>query len=295
MTGPSDLRDRTSGDEARQRLLAMAPVTERRLDLAGVSTAVLEGGNGPQVVLLHGPGAHASAWIEVIRILVRSYRVIAPDLPGQGASVVRDGALDANRLLAWLGELFEQTCRTPAMLVGHLTGGALAARFAAGLDHLVSRLILVTPMGLAPFAPTPRFGAALTNYLTGPTSDTHDELWRECVRDLDDLRARMGERWDSLKRYNLDRAQLDTVAEAQSVILEQLGTPAIPPEVLAGITVPTTLVWGQHDTIVPRAVGEEASRRYGWPLHIIDAGNEPALEAPEALVRAAFESAGRSS
>jgi hypothetical protein len=44
------------GDDARERLLAGIPVSERRLQLAGVSTAVLEGGDGPPVVLLHGPG-----------------------------------------------------------------------------------------------------------------------------------------------------------------------------------------------------------------------------------------------
>jgi pimeloyl-ACP methyl ester carboxylesterase len=45
-----DHRDRerpTAGDDARRRLLAGVPVTERRLDLAGVPTAVLEGGDGP--------------------------------------------------------------------------------------------------------------------------------------------------------------------------------------------------------------------------------------------------------
>ena len=45
-----------AGERARERLLAGLPVTERRLRLAGVSTAVLEGGDGPPVVLLHGPG-----------------------------------------------------------------------------------------------------------------------------------------------------------------------------------------------------------------------------------------------
>jgi hypothetical protein len=46
-----------TGDDAREGLLAGLPVTERRLQLADVSTAVLEGGDGPPVVLLHGPGA----------------------------------------------------------------------------------------------------------------------------------------------------------------------------------------------------------------------------------------------
>lgn len=290
MTGPQDLRNRTSSEDARQRLLAAAPVTERRLDLAGVSTAVLEGGGGPPVVLLHGPGAYGSTWLPVLRALVQSHRVIAPDLPGHGASVVMGGTLDASRVLDWLGELFEQTCRRPAVLVGHLVGGAIAARFASDQDHFVGRLVLVTPTGLAPFEPTPRFGAALTGYFTQPDEDTHDELWRECVRDLDELRERMGERWDDMKRYNIDRAQTPAVAEAQRMLLEQFVMQVIPAEVLARIKVPTTLIWGRHDTIVRLAVGEEASTRYGWPLYVIDAGNEPALEAPEAFLHAAFES-----
>jgi pimeloyl-ACP methyl ester carboxylesterase len=52
-------------EDTRQRLLAGAPVTERRLDLAGVSTAVLEGGDGPPVVLLHGQGGWAGMWLPV--------------------------------------------------------------------------------------------------------------------------------------------------------------------------------------------------------------------------------------
>ena len=47
---------RLVGDEARELLLAGLPVTERRLQVAGFSTAVLEGGAGPPIVLLHGPG-----------------------------------------------------------------------------------------------------------------------------------------------------------------------------------------------------------------------------------------------
>src|SRR2546426_5235390 len=102
-----------AGEDARERLLAGLPVTERRLELAGVSTAVLEGGDGPPVVLLHGPGEFAAKWMRVIPDLVTTHRVIAPDLPGHGASEVADGPLDAERVIAWLGELIEQTCSEP--------------------------------------------------------------------------------------------------------------------------------------------------------------------------------------
>jgi len=73
---------------ARDQLLAAMPLTERQLQLAGVSTAVLEGGDGPPIVLLHGQGEFAAVWIRVLPDLVRTHRVIVPDLPGHGASAV---------------------------------------------------------------------------------------------------------------------------------------------------------------------------------------------------------------
>src|SRR5919198_913512 len=76
--------------EPRPRLLAGLPIEERRLDLAGVSTAVLEGGDGPPLVLLHEPGSFAAHWLRVIPELVKARRVIAPDLPGHGASGTTD-------------------------------------------------------------------------------------------------------------------------------------------------------------------------------------------------------------
>jgi hypothetical protein len=109
---------RLRGEDARRLLLAGAPVTERRLDLAGVSTAVLEGGDGPPVVLLHGQGGWAGMWLPVAADLVATCRVVAPDLPGLGASEVPGGPPDAARVLAWLGELIDRTCASPPALVG---------------------------------------------------------------------------------------------------------------------------------------------------------------------------------
>jgi hypothetical protein len=53
-------RPRPRGEEVRQKLLKELPVAERRLRLNGIATAVLEGGDGPPVVLLHGPGEYAA-------------------------------------------------------------------------------------------------------------------------------------------------------------------------------------------------------------------------------------------
>ena len=46
----------------REQLLEGLPVAERRLTIAGAETAVLEGGDGPPLVLLHGPGGNGAHW-----------------------------------------------------------------------------------------------------------------------------------------------------------------------------------------------------------------------------------------
>jgi pimeloyl-ACP methyl ester carboxylesterase len=276
-----------AGDVARQRLLAGLPVTERRLQLAGVSTAVLEGGEGPPVVLLHGPGEFAAKWMRVIPDLVATHRVIAPDLPGHGTSEVPDGQLDADRIFAWLAELIEQTCTSPPALVGHLLGGAIAARFAVDHGDRLDRLVLVGALGLGRFRPAPRFAVALVSHIARPTERTHERLWRRCTVDLDAVREQMGERWESFAAYGLDRARTPGARAALRTLMGQLGVPPIPEADLARIAVPTTLIWGRHNTGLRLQIAETASSRYGWPLQVIEnAGDDPAIEQPEALLDA---------
>jgi pimeloyl-ACP methyl ester carboxylesterase len=282
-------------DNPRDRLLAGMPVTERRLELAGVSTAVLEGGSGPAIVLLHGPGEYGAKWMRVIPDLIATHRVIAPDLPGHGASEVVGDALDVNRVLAWLRQLIESTCSSPPVLVGQILGGAIAARIASAYGDIVDRLVLVDALGLSPFQPTPEFGLALSEFLAQPSDLTHDRLWRRCAFDLEEMRQRMGHSWQRIKAYNLDRALTQSLQAAQHMLMEQFGLPAIAPATLAKIALPTALLWGRHDLATPLSVAEAASACYGWPLYIIEkAGDDPPLEQPEAFLSALRSALGSS-
>jgi pimeloyl-ACP methyl ester carboxylesterase len=277
---------RSSGDDARQRLLAAIPVSGRRLQLAGVSTAVLEGGDGPPVVLLHSSGEFAALWMRVIPDLVRTHRVVAPDLPGHGASEVADGSLDADDVVGWLDALIERTCPSPPALVGHGLGGAIAARFAIVHPNRLSGLLLVDAFGLDPFEPAPSFGIALHRFMEQPTEHTRDGLFERCFVDLGGLRRQMREHWEPLAEYALDRARTPGQQAALGSLMPQLGLPAIPSADLARIAAPTTLIWGRHDLQVRLQVAETASARHGWPLHVIEhAGDDPALEQPKAFLR----------
>jgi pimeloyl-ACP methyl ester carboxylesterase len=76
-----------AAEDLRTRLLAGCPVQERRLELAGASSAVLEAGSGPPLLLLHG-GIECGGvyWAKVIAPLAEHHRVVVPDVPGLGES-----------------------------------------------------------------------------------------------------------------------------------------------------------------------------------------------------------------
>jgi len=275
------------GERARERMLAGIPVSERRLQLAGMSTAVLEGGDGPPMVLLHGPGEFAAAWLPVLPDLVRTHRVIAPDLPGHGATETPDAPLDADQVLRWLGELIEHTCPAPPVLVGRVVGGAIGARFAADHGARLDRLVLVDTLGLTPFEPAPRFELALHRFLAQPTAGTYDRFMEFCTFDLDRVREQLGQRWEPYATYAVELAGTPSVQAAMGALIGQFAATPISPADLARIDVPTTLVWGRHDLATPLRIAEAAAGLYGWPLHVIEgAGDDPPLDQPDAFLDA---------
>lgn len=274
----------------RAQLLAGLPVSERRLELAGVSTPVFEGGEGPPLVLLHEPGSFAAHWLRVLDRLVQRHRVIAPDLPGHGASEVTGGELDGDRVLAWMEKLIECTCDEPPALIGHLGSGAIAARFAVKRSERLRALVLVDSFGLARFRPSPTFALALFRYVARPSARTYDGLMNRCTHDYGATRAALGDRWKPFADYTLECARSPRGKAALRTMMRDLAVPMIPPGDLVRIAVPTTLIWGRHDPVIPTSVAAAASERYGWPLHVIaDAGDDAPLEQPTPFLSALRE------
>ncbi len=271
----------------RDRLLAGLPVNDSRLRLAGIPTAVLEGGAGSPVVLLHGPGEFSAVWGRAIPELATSHRVIVPDLPGHGASGLPDGRLDVDRVLDWLGELIDRTCDRPPTVAGHLLGGAIAIRFAANHPDRVRRLVLVDSFGLSWNLPKLRFALPLAAYIVRPTEQTRDRFLDKCFVDFDGLREQVGDRWDAFGAQALEWAKSKTSKATLRSLMSGFGLRPIPAADLAQITAPTSLIWGRHDLQTPLRVAEAASARYGWPLHVIDgARDDPFFEQPAAALRA---------
>jgi len=117
-------------------------------DLAGPSgiTRVLSSGppGGPELVLLPGGGATATAWFANAPALSEAARVHAVDLPGMagGTAVpVRDAA----GLFGWLDSVLDAVAGGPVDLAGHSYGGWVALSYALHAPARVRRLALIDP------------------------------------------------------------------------------------------------------------------------------------------------------
>jgi 2-hydroxymuconate-semialdehyde hydrolase len=129
-----------------------------RLDVAGVSTAVIdtgtpEGAAAPPLLLLHGsgPGVTATAnWRAVIPALGADRRVLAPDQLGFGGTATGEQrtygrAAWTDHALALLDTLGIGTVD----VVGNSMGGAIALSIATARPELVRRLVLMGSVGVA--------------------------------------------------------------------------------------------------------------------------------------------------
>jgi pimeloyl-ACP methyl ester carboxylesterase len=129
------------------------PEIGRSVVAAGIATNVLEAGDGPPVLLLHGSGPGVSAyanWRLTIPALATRLRVIAPDAVGFGYSErPADVRYDMD---TWVGQavgLLDRLGIERASVVGNSFGGALALRLAARHPDRVERLVLMGSVGVA--------------------------------------------------------------------------------------------------------------------------------------------------
>lgn len=108
-------------------------------------------GQGPALLLLHGTGSATHSWRDLAPRLARHFRVIAPDLPGHGASLVENrGRLSLAGMVADLHELLAALNVDVEVLVGHSAGAAVAVRMAME-ERVAARSVVSLNGALLPF------------------------------------------------------------------------------------------------------------------------------------------------
>jgi pimeloyl-ACP methyl ester carboxylesterase len=265
-------------------MLAGLPVTARVVDVDGIETALLEAGAGPPLVLLHGGIECGGAyWALVIASLAERHRLIVPDLPGLGESAPVD-RLDDDTFADWFAGVLEQTQCVRPMLVAHSLLGSAAARFAARRADLLGALVVYGAPGVGPYRMPMRLRYVAIRFGIRPSARNAERFDRFALLDLDANRRRDPQWFAAFDAYARSQATVRHVKRTMSRLISA-ETKQIPYADLRRIAVPTTLLWGRHDRMVPLTLAESAADRLGWPLHVIDgAAHAPHMEQPDAFV-----------
>jgi pimeloyl-ACP methyl ester carboxylesterase len=171
------------------------------------------------------------------------------------------------------------------VLVAHSMFGGLAARFAARTLALRALVIYAAPAVATYRMPIGLLLAAIRFGIR--PSQRNLERFAEWVFVPPEPSRRPDREWlEALLAYVLACAKLAHVRRTMRQLIG-VGKKRIPDEELRRITIPTALLWGRQDRMVPLRLAEDAHARLGWPLYVVDdVGHVPHVDRPELFLRA---------
>ena len=280
-----------------ERVLAGSSVRGRPVEVgAGGRAHLLEKGDGPPVVLLHGTGNSAGFLLPLLNEL-HGVRAIAPDLPGVWLSDPID--LPAGRYretaVAWLGRLLDTLELDTTTLVGHSGGGVWALWYALAHPDRVRRLVLIGPPALPRtscplpirLVATPGVGALLPR-LDPPTPKSVLRLAR--VMGEHATLARRPDLIDLLVALGRDpvtdraaRAEIRLLVSPFALLSRSgfRGRSRVRADELRQVAMPTLIVWGERDPLggvpVARAITDLIPHAR---LEVLPTGHGPWLGEP---------------
>jgi pimeloyl-ACP methyl ester carboxylesterase len=228
------------------------------LDLSGARVYYYAAGTrgaGVPVVLIHGFPTSAHLWAELVPLLPAGHRIVVLDLLGFGRSDPpgpRDVSIagHASRVV----QLFDVLGIARACLVGHDLGGGIAQAVAVRFPSRVSHLALVDSVG---FDSWPASRIRLARHLTPvtrhlPASIMLLELRNALIGGYAD-RDRGGRSLEMyLRPFASEDGRQALVRHLRALDSRETSTLA---EHLGGMQVPTSVIWGQRDPLLPAALG----------------------------------------
>ncbi|HET7574167.1 MAG TPA: alpha/beta fold hydrolase [Solirubrobacterales bacterium] len=272
----------------------MSEVRVQTVGVHGRSVSYLEAGEGPVLLLIHGIAGTCENWREVIEPLAARHTVIAPDLPGHGASEAGSGDYSIGALASGLRDLLLTLEHERATLVGHSLGGGVAMQLAYQYPEMVERLVLVSSGGLGPEVSLVLRAAALpgADPFISATAGLGQRVGGAVGRGLSAIGLRPNADVAEVLRGYASLTDPDRRAAFLATLRSVVGTggqrvDATDRLYLAEL-LPVLILWGARDSIIPVRHGEDAAQAIpGARLEVFeDVGHLPQLEAPGRFIAA---------
>lgn len=252
--------------------------------------------NAPVMVLIHGLGDEADTWQHIIPALAERYRVLALDLPGFGRSEQTRRSYSTGFFANIVAGMLDELKVKQAIIVGSSMGAMVSQRLAMARPDLVKQLVLIG--GTLSQGKQPINLGTLLFLIPGVGEIFYSTL-----------RASQDKSYETLRPYYY---QLDQLPEAQRNFLRDrvwarvwsagqrrgflstlrwmvIDTSLRMPQFMAGLAklnIPTLLVWGDHDNIMPIANAEAILKVMPNARLVVlpETGHLPQQETPQAVI-----------
>jgi 2-hydroxy-6-oxonona-2,4-dienedioate hydrolase len=238
-----------------------------------------EGKSDKTILLIHGLGGSAERWLRVIPILSPKYRVIAPDMIGFGYSDKPSVDYTIEFFGKFLSAFIDTLGLKSAILVGTSLGGQIAAQ-CTNTNHTIEKLVLVAPSG-----GMKQSTAAVDAYMMAALYPNHSSarIAFEMMSNsgtVDEFTVS-----DFVKRMSIPNAKLAFISSVLGIKNSKIV------ESLQKIIVPTLLVWGKEDRVIPIEHAKQfvASIKNCTFLELNDCGHLPHVEKPEIFSESILE------
>jgi pimeloyl-ACP methyl ester carboxylesterase len=263
----------------------------KRVEIDGIPVNYVDVGSGDAepVVLVHGLGGQWQNWLENIPRLALGRRVVAMDLQGFGLTPepADDDGISIPRYGRWVNVLCDKLGLGKVNLVGNSMGGYVAAEVAIQFPERVARLVLVSAAGISSAetlqAPIMTFGRVATALATNSVARHRRLASRPITRHIAlALVARHPRLLKPDFAYEgfFKGAGKGGFDDALRASLDYDFRDRLP-----DVKVPTLIVWGEKDSIIPVRDADEFERLIEDSRKIVmrDTGHIPMAERPAAF------------
>jgi pimeloyl-ACP methyl ester carboxylesterase len=254
--------------------------TEEMVDAAGATLALIKGGTGEPLLVLHDAQGHPG-WLRYHEALAQQYTLYIPSHPGFGKSERLEWVLNVRDLAGWYLDALDDLGLDRVHVMGLGLGGWLAASMASMCPHPFKKLILVGATGIKPPSGEifDMFLVVARQYLAASFLDPSNTAEYQQLYGTDPT-PEQAEAWE-VARETASRL-------AWRPYMHDLSLPYLLRRLRH---VPTLIVWGRQDAIVPLSAGEAYQASIpGSRLVVLDqCGHHPEIEQADEFVRVVQE------